>query len=99
MTDVVIRSLRGSARARLKCGEYVQRLAAFENLLAVLSPAALTVYERDPSGTHYAVKARLLEPAACDALLVASAHLVLCHGKRVQCFDFGGVQCAPRLGM
>jgi hypothetical protein len=94
MTDVVIRPLGSSHRARIKCGECVKQIAVYENRVAVLSLSSITIYERTRADGQFQVKARILESISCDLLVVMSEHITVCLKQRLRSFDFQGTKCA-----
>lgn len=96
LTDVVIETLGGSHRARIKCRDCVRKIAVFEALVAVQLLESIIVYERVPAdggGTAYHLKARISYSKNCDLLVVSSGHLTICDKNKLRCFNFDGVQC------
>lgn len=96
LTDVVIESLGGSQRVRIKCKDCVRKIAVYDALIAVQLRDCIAIYERVPAdggGTAYQLKARLQYSRNCDLLVVSSSHLTICDKHKLRCFNFGGVQC------
>ena len=95
MTDVVIHALDGGSRARIKCGEYVNQLAVYNGLVAVLASKFVTVYERAKQADQgFEVRGRIAQTFPCDQFVLASSHIAVCHKQRLRCYDFSGCQCA-----
>lgn len=49
MTDVIIQNLTTEQKARIKCRDYVKKIAIYRERLAVQLPNMILVYELTPS--------------------------------------------------
>eukprot|EP00892_Ulva_mutabilis_P005266 jgi/Ulvmu1/3110/UM015_0150.1 len=95
LTDVVIETLGGSHRVRIRCKDCVRKISVYEAMVAVQLLDCIAVYERaaaEGGGTSYQLKARMQYSRNCDLLVVSSSHLTICDKHKLRCFNFGGVQ-------
>ncbi|KAJ3332247.1 hypothetical protein HDU76_000838 [Blyttiomyces sp. JEL0837] len=93
MTDVVIQHLSTDQRARIKCRDYVKKIAVFKDRLAVQLPDRVIIYELfhdDATDMHYRIKEKLQKKLDCNLLVVTSQHIILCLEKKLQMFHFNG---------
>lgn len=97
MTDVMIQHLVTEQRVRIKCENFVRRVAVYANRVAVQLPEKIHVYELtkrdDPYDMHYSrMRRTMLHSPECDMLVVTAHHITLCTGAKMQAFDFGGTK-------
>ncbi|KAJ3215015.1 hypothetical protein HDU67_000968 [Dinochytrium kinnereticum] len=93
MTDVVIQHLSTDQRARIKCRDYVKKIAVFKDRLAVQLPDRVIIYELfhdDATDMHYRIKEKLQKKLECNLLVVTSQHIILCLEKKLQMYHFNG---------
>ncbi|RKO92638.1 WD40-repeat-containing domain protein [Blyttiomyces helicus] len=93
MTDVVIQHLITDQRARIKCRDYVKKIAVYKDRLAVQLPDRVIIYELfhdDATDMHYRIKEKLQKKLDCNLLVVTSQHIILCLEKKLQMFNFSG---------
>ncbi|KAJ3255478.1 hypothetical protein HDU77_003673 [Chytriomyces hyalinus] len=93
MTDVVIQHLSTDQRARIKCRDYVKKIAVYKDRLAVQLPDRVIIYELhrdDPTDMHYRIKEKLQKKLECNLLVVTSQHIILCMEKKLQMYQFNG---------
>ncbi|KAJ3025722.1 UNVERIFIED_CONTAM: hypothetical protein HDU68_006772 [Siphonaria sp. JEL0065] len=93
MTDVVIQHLVTDQRARIKCRDYVKKIAVYKDRLAVQLPDRIIVYELfhdEPTDMHYRIKEKLQKKLDCNLLVVTSQHIILCLEKKLQMYQFNG---------
>jgi intraflagellar transport protein 122 len=93
MTDVVIQHLSTDQRARIKCRDYVKKIAVYRDRLAVQLPDRVIIYELfhdDITDMHYRIKEKLQKRLECNLLVVTSNHIILCLEKKLQMFGFSG---------
>ena len=72
MTDVIIQHLITEQKVRIKCRDYVKKIAVYRDRLAVQLPDRIVVYEvqrngeskvaQDPNSMHYRVLAKMASP-------------------------------------
>lgn len=98
MTDVVIQHLTTEQRVRIKCRDYVRKLAIYRDKLAVQLPGRVIIYElapgAGPEDLRYRVATRVSRQLDCSLLVVTSGHLTLCQVSWL-CLDVAGpsLQC------
>lgn len=95
MTDVIVQHLITEHRVRIKCKNYVKKIAVYRDRLAVQLPDVVIVYElaqEDPLDMHYRVRKRIHEKLECNLLVVTSLHVILCQERKLQLYDFDGVK-------
>ncbi|KND02004.1 uncharacterized protein SPPG_02510 [Spizellomyces punctatus DAOM BR117] len=93
MTDVVIQHLSTNQRARIKCRDYVKKIAVHKDKLAVQLPEKVIIYELfndDSSDMHYRIKEKIQKKLECNLLVVTHQHIILCLEKKLQSFNFVG---------
>ena len=94
MTDVIVQHLLSDAKVRIKCRDYVKKIAIYRNRLAMQLPDKVVVYElqddANPLDMHYTVCDRIHERLECNLLVVTSSHLILCQERKLQMYDFYG---------
>ncbi|KAK9811224.1 hypothetical protein WJX72_000251 [[Myrmecia] bisecta] len=96
MTDVIIQHLTTEQKVRIKCRDYVKKLAVYRDRLAVQLPDRVIIYELAP-GTdehdmHYRVATKINQKLECNLLVVTSRHVTLCQEKKLQLYNFEGVK-------
>eukprot|EP01002_Notosolenus_urceolatus_P013184 NODE_43_length_3237_cov_15.831556_g34_i0.p1 GENE.NODE_43_length_3237_cov_15.831556_g34_i0~~NODE_43_length_3237_cov_15.831556_g34_i0.p1 ORF type:complete len:1042 (+),score=386.07 NODE_43_length_3237_cov_15.831556_g34_i0:156-3128(+) len=95
MTDVVIDQLVTEKKLRIRCKDYVRKIAIYKDRLAVQLPDRIIIYELfhdDNYEMKHRVKERIQKKLDCNLLVVTSHHIVLCLEKRLQLFSFQGVK-------
>ncbi|KAI8805829.1 WD40-repeat-containing domain protein [Cladochytrium replicatum] len=93
MTDLVIQHLSTDQRARIKCRDYVKKIAVYKDRLAVQLSDRVILYELfhdDSSDMHYRIKDKIAKKLDCNLLVVTSQHIILCLEKKLQMYDFSG---------
>ncbi|KAJ3351285.1 hypothetical protein HDU83_009012 [Entophlyctis luteolus] len=72
MTDVVIQHLVTEQRARIKCRDYVKKIAIFRDRLAVQLSDRIIIYELfhdDATDMHYRIKEKIQKKLDCNLLV------------------------------
>lgn len=93
MTDVVIQHLSTNQRARIKCRDYVKKIAVHKDRLAVQLPEKIIIYELfhdDGCDMHYRIKEKIQKKLECNLLVVTAQHIILCLEKKLQSYNFLG---------
>ncbi|KAI9141423.1 intraflagellar transport protein [Paraphysoderma sedebokerense] len=93
MTDVVIQHLSNHQRARIKCREYVKKIAVYKDKLAIQLPERIILYElqnTDSSDLHYRIKEKIQKKVDCNLLVVTSRNIILCLESKLQLLNFKG---------
>ena len=52
MTDVIVQHMITEQRVRIKCRDYVKKIAVYRDRLAVQTPDRVTIYELDPDDPY-----------------------------------------------
>ncbi len=108
MTHVVVQHLLTEGRTRIKCNDFVRKIAVYMDRLAVQLSDRVIIYELvsdAPSseggeasstalltGMNYRVKSRIDSSLECNLLVVTSRNVVLCLDKKLALYDFNGVK-------
>eukprot|EP00854_Cymbomonas_tetramitiformis_P014886 gene14886-17599_t len=95
MTDVIIQHLITEQKVRIKCRDYVKKIAVYKDRLAVQLPDRVIIYELshdDAFDMHYRVSTKIQKRLDCNLLVVTSMHVILCQEKKLQLYSFDGVK-------
>jgi intraflagellar transport protein 122 len=95
MTDVIVQHLMSEQKVRIKCRDYVKKIAVYRDRLAVQLPDRIIIYELmadDALSMHYRVRDRIHKKLTCNLLVVTSLHVILCLERKLQLFNFSGVK-------
>lgn len=94
MTDVIIQHLMTEQKVRIKCRDYVKKIAVYRDRLAVQLPNKVIIYalaSGDEFDMHYQVATKINKKLECNLLVVTSQHVILCQEKHLQLYNFDGV--------
>lgn len=96
MTDVIVQHLLTEQKVRIKCKDYVQKIAVYKNRLAVQLKKRVLVYELgegdDGYDMQYRIKKRINNALECNMLVVTSEHVILCQETRLQLYSLDGTK-------
>uniref|UniRef100_A0A7S0VDQ0 Intraflagellar transport protein 122 homolog n=1 Tax=Polytomella parva TaxID=51329 RepID=A0A7S0VDQ0_9CHLO len=95
MTDVIIQHLITEQKVRIKCKDYVKKIAVYKDKLAVQLPSKIIIYELADAADydmHYQSATRIQQKLDCNLLVVTSAHVILCQEKKLQLYAFDGTK-------
>jgi len=96
MTDVIVQHLLTEQKVRIKCRDYVKKVAVFRDRLAVQLPDRIHIYDlahhEDSYDMHYRIKERIYQSLPCNLLVVTTNNIILCQERKLQLFDFQGVK-------
>ncbi|KAF6768044.1 Intraflagellar transport protein [Paragonimus kellicotti] len=95
LTDVVVQHLSTQQKARIKCRDYVKKIAVYKNRLAIQLSDKILIYEpstEDPTDMHYRVREKLIQNIECQLLVVTTHNLVVCQGNRLTSLNFQGIK-------
>ena len=95
MTDVIIQHLITEQKVRIKCRDYVKKIAVYKDRLAVQLPDRVIIYELshdDEFDMHYRVKEKIQHRLDCNLIVVTSKHIILCQEKKLQLYGFKGAK-------
>lgn len=95
MTDVIIQHLITEQKVRIKCRDYVKKIAVYKDRLAVQLPTKVVIYElanNHEYDMHYQSATKIQQKLECNLLVVTSQHVILCQEKKLQLYNFEGVK-------
>ena len=75
------------SQVRIKCRDYVKKIAVYKDRLAVQLPDRVCIYELsndDQNDMHYRVRDKIHRALECNLLVVTSMHIILCQEKKLQ---------------
>ncbi|CAK0805676.1 unnamed protein product, partial [Prorocentrum cordatum] len=81
MTDVIIQHLVTEQKVRIRCKDYVKKIAVYRDRLAVQLPDKVLIYEvshDDPVDMHYKNIEKIKQKFVCSLLVVTTCHIILC---------------------
>eukprot|EP00878_Enallax_costatus_P032692 GHUV01035947.1.p1 GENE.GHUV01035947.1~~GHUV01035947.1.p1 ORF type:complete len:180 (+),score=45.40 GHUV01035947.1:482-1021(+) len=82
MTDVIIQHLITEQKVRIKCRDYVKKVALYRDRVAVQLPTRVVLYALDSSADdmdmQYRSAGKINQKLDCNLLVVASNHILLC---------------------
>lgn len=94
MTDVIIQHLVTEQKVRIRCKDYVKKIAVYRDRLAVQLPDKVLIYEvshDDPLDMHYKNIEKIKHKFVCSLLVVTTHHIILCQERKLQLYSFHGV--------
>eukprot|EP01061_Rhynchopus_euleeides_P016277 TRINITY_DN27556_c0_g1_i1.p1 TRINITY_DN27556_c0_g1~~TRINITY_DN27556_c0_g1_i1.p1 ORF type:complete len:1234 (+),score=571.29 TRINITY_DN27556_c0_g1_i1:232-3933(+) len=94
MTDVVIQQLVNEKKLKIRCKDYVKKIAIYRDRLAVQLPDKVFIYELcydDGYEMRHKLKERIQKKLDCNLLVVTSQHIVLCLDRKLILYNFTGV--------
>lgn len=94
MTDVIIQHLVTEQKVRIRCKDYVKKIAVYRDRLAVQLPDKVLIYEvshDDPLDMHYKNIEKIKQKFVCSLLVVTTDHIILCQERKLQLYSFQGV--------
>ncbi|GMI36406.1 hypothetical protein TrRE_jg11942 [Triparma retinervis] len=94
MTDVIVQHLLTEQKVRIKCRDYVKKVAVFRDRLAVQLSDRIHIYDLahhdDSYDMHYRIKERIYQNLPCNLLVVTTNHIILCQERKLQLYDYHG---------
>eukprot|EP00753_Platysulcus_tardus_P014889 PLAT4607.1.p1 GENE.PLAT4607.1~~PLAT4607.1.p1 ORF type:complete len:1226 (-),score=654.52 PLAT4607.1:178-3855(-) len=96
MTDIIVQNLITDSKVRIRCKDYVTKIAIYKDRLAVQLPNRIHVYEASHDellDMHYRLRKRIQSNVRCSLLVVVAEHFTLCHDDKLQLYDFNGRKC------
>ena len=94
MTDVIIQHLFTETRVKIRCRDYIKKIAIYKDRLAVQLPEKIIIYSvagEDQYDMKYKAFKKIGKKIDCTLLFVLAQHLVLCIDRKVQLLNFSGV--------
>ena len=86
MTDVIIQHLVTETRVKIRCRDYIKKIAIYKDRLAVQLPEKIIIYSvqaDDPFDMKYKAHKKINKRIDCSNLFVTSQHLVLIFDKKI----------------
>jgi intraflagellar transport protein 122 len=80
MTDVIIQHLVTETRVKIRCRDYIKRIAIYKDRLAVQLPEKLIIYtvnNEDPTDMKYKAYRKISKKIECEDMVVLAHHIVL----------------------
>ena len=94
MTDVIVQHLETEQKVRIRCKDYVKKIAVYKDKLAVQLPDKLVIYQMvesdDPDDMQYRVMTKIEENLKCNLLVITSNHVMLCMEKKILLYTMDG---------
>jgi len=94
MTDVIIQHLVTETRVKIRCRDYIKKIAIYKDRLAVQLPEKIIIYSvspDDPYDMKYKAHKKINKRIDCNNLFVVSQHLILVFDKKIQLLSFSGI--------
>jgi intraflagellar transport protein 122 len=94
MTDVIIQHLVTETRVKIRCRDYIKKIAIYKDRLAVQLPEKIIIYsvsQEDPYDMKYKAHKKINRKIDCRNLFVVSQHLVLVFETKIQILAFNGI--------
>ena len=91
MTDVIIQHLVTETRVKIRCRDYIKKIAIYKDRLAVQLPEKIIIYTvsgEDPYDMKYKAYKKINKRIDCNLLFVVSHHLILVYEKKIQLLSF-----------
>ena len=94
MTDVIIQHLVTETRVKIRCRDYIKKIAIYKDRLAVQLPEKIIIYSvsgEDPYDMKYKAYKKINKKIDCNLLFVVSQHLILVFEMKIQLLSFSGI--------
>jgi intraflagellar transport protein 122 len=94
MTDVIIQHLVTETRVKIRCRDYIKKIAIYKDRLAVQLPEKIIIYSvqaEDPFDMKYKAHKKINKRIECSNMFVTSHHLVFVFEKKIQLLSFSGI--------
>ena len=95
MTDVIVQHLTSDQKIKIRCQDYVKKIAVYKDRLAVQLPDRVLIYEPSHEDAHdmqYRMSCTIQKRLECNLLVVTSLHVILCQEKKLLMLTFTGVK-------
>ena len=94
MTDVIIQHLVTETRVKIRCRDFIKKIAIYKDRLAVQLPEKIIIYSvqaDDPFDMKYKAHKKINKRIDCSNLFVTSQNLVFIFEKKIQLLAFTGI--------
>ncbi|KAL2613280.1 hypothetical protein R1flu_024972 [Riccia fluitans] len=95
MTDVVIQHLITDEKIRIRCWDYIKKIAVYQERVAVQLSNRIVVYElskEKSAKSQYCLCAKINQVLECNLLVLTSKHITLCQETKLQLYTLEGVK-------
>uniref|UniRef100_A0AC35U6Z2 Intraflagellar transport protein 122 homolog n=1 Tax=Rhabditophanes sp. KR3021 TaxID=114890 RepID=A0AC35U6Z2_9BILA len=97
MTEVAVELLSQGKATKISCGELVKKVAVYARRLIIQLPDKIHIYhqisgDNPDEPLEYRLSERIVQKFNCSLFVVTELHLILCHEKKLQCYDFKGLK-------
>ena len=94
MTDVIIQHMVTETRVKIRCRDYIKKIAIYKDRLCVQLPEKLIVYTvspDDPYDMKYKAYKKINKKIDCNLLFVLAHHVVCVFEKKIHLLAFTGI--------
>ena len=94
MTDVIIQHLVTETRVKIRCRDYIKRIAVYKEILAVQLPERVIIYTvnpKDENDMKYKANKKITKRIDCDFMSVLAKHIIFAKGQKLSLMNFNGV--------
>lgn len=95
LTDVIIQHLVTDTRVRIRCRDYVKKIALYKERLAVLLTDKIIMYSvsaDDEFDMKYKALKKIIYKGECSLMLTGYSNLLICYDRKIKLIDFSGKQ-------
>jgi len=95
LTDVIIQHLVTDTRVRIRCRDYVKKIAIFKERLAVLLTDKIILYgvsADDEFDMKYKALKKIVYKGECSLMITGYSSLLICFERKIKLIDFSGKQ-------
>ena len=95
LTDVIIQHLVTDVRVRIRCRDYVKKIALYKERLAVQLTDKVILYSvsaDDEYDMKYKALKKITYKGECSLLVIGYNHLLICFERKIRLLDFSGKQ-------
>jgi intraflagellar transport protein 122 len=95
LTDVIIQHLVTDTRVRIRCRDYVKKIALFKERLAVLLTDKIVLYgvsADDEFDMKYKALKKVVYKGECSLMITGYSSLLICFERKIKLIDFSGKQ-------
>eukprot|EP01022_Parablepharisma_sp_SALTPOND_P026511 TRINITY_DN64302_c3_g1_i1.p1 TRINITY_DN64302_c3_g1~~TRINITY_DN64302_c3_g1_i1.p1 ORF type:complete len:669 (-),score=64.28 TRINITY_DN64302_c3_g1_i1:1634-3640(-) len=95
LTDVIIQHLVTDSRVRIRCRDYVKKIALYKERLAVQLTDKIIIYSvgtEDEFDMKYKALKKINYKGECSLLVAGYSNILICHERKMKLVDFAGQQ-------
>lgn len=86
MTDIIVHNLMTEQKVRIRCRDYIKKIAIWKDKLAVMLPDRAIVYTlstEDTNDMNYKMHCKINKKLEADFFGVVSGHIICCTDKKI----------------